>query len=79
MLWFLALASKARLIIDSYTDAAEGLLEADANGLWSMTRVVLRPKVTGAADRTQLEPLHHRAHQACFLARSVTCAIVVEL
>ena len=81
MLWFLALASKAGLIIDSYTDAAEGLLEANAQGQWSMTRVVLRPKVTAIVepDRAQLEGLHHQAHQACFLARSVTCAIEVEL
>lgn len=81
MLWFLAFASKDGLIIDSYVDEASGVLEADAKGLFSMTKVVLRPKVTAAEmpAREVLEALHHRAHESCFLARSVTCSIQVEL
>ena len=81
MLWFLALASKEGLVLDSYVDDASGVLKADAEGLWSMTEVVLRPKVTAAVtpERSVLEKLHHRAHEACFLARSVKCTIRVEL
>lgn len=81
MLWFLALAAKAGLVLDTYADAASGLLEADAQGQWSMTQVVLRPRVTAAVmpERALLETLHHRAHESCFLARSVRCAIRVEV
>ena len=81
MLWFLAFAAQEGLELDSYVDEASGLLEADPQGWWSMTQVVLRPKVTAAVmpERQVLEKLHHRAHESCFLARSVKCAIRVEL
>ena len=80
MLWFLALASKQGVVVDSYTDQASGLLEADAKGAWSMTQVVLRPKLNCATQpaKALLESLHHQAHESCFLARSVTAVIRIE-
>lgn len=71
-----ASASPMRVPTPLSTEAA-----VDPQGWWSMTQVVLRPKVTGAVtpERQVLEKLHDRAHEACFLARSVKCAIRVEL
>ena len=45
-----------------------------------MTRVTLRPRVTGAdgAGRDRLADLHHRAHEACFIANSVTTEVTVQ-
>ena len=46
-----------------------------------MTRVTLRPRLSwsGAApDGAALADLHHRAHDACFIANSVTSEVVVE-
>ncbi len=46
-----------------------------------MTRVTLRPRVTWAGNppgETGLADLHHRAHEACFIANSVTTAVTVE-
>jgi organic hydroperoxide reductase OsmC/OhrA len=42
--------------------------------------VVLRPKVTfdGGAGDAQIDSLHHRAHERCFIANSVSCPVEVE-
>lgn len=75
MLWFLALARAERVQVNSYEDEPEGTL----NGT-RFTRVVLRPRVTfdGDIDGERVESLHHRAHERCFIANSVSCAVEVE-
>jgi organic hydroperoxide reductase OsmC/OhrA len=82
MLWFLDLASRAGFVVTSYRDEAVGTLGKDSDGKWAMTRVMLRPKVVFAGDRTPslaaLEELHHRAHQECFIANSVKTEVAVE-
>ena len=53
----------------------------NADGKMAMTRVTLRPRVTwggDAPDEAALANLHHRAHEACFIANSVTTEVVVE-
>lgn len=82
MLFFLAFAAKDGWVIDDYRDQAEGLMEKNAAGKIAMTRVTLRPKVrfAGAApSREQLEALHHRSHEHCYIANSVTAEIVTEI
>ncbi len=81
MLWFLDFASRAGLIVDSYVDDAVGTLSQDPHGHWSMTEVVLRPRLSGPVpfDASVVAELHHRAHEACFLARSVTASVRIEL
>lgn len=81
MLWFLSIAAGQGLVVDSYHDEAEGLLEKDAAGRLAMTRVVLRPRIgwgSAAPTAAQLAELHERAHHECFLANSVKTEIVVE-
>ena len=56
-----------------YVDEAEGVLEKRADGKMAMTRVTLRPRVTWGGDRarrSRIADLHHRAHEACFIANS---------
>ncbi len=76
MLWFLDFARRERLRVASYEDEAEGTMDGVR-----MTRVALRPRILwegeAPADETVAD-LHHRAHEACFIANSVTCPVEVE-
>ena len=81
MLWFLSLAAQAGLCIDAYVDAAEGHMRKDAQGQLWMAEVVLRPQlvISGRAPAEgEVEALHHAAHEACFLARSVRSELRIE-
>jgi organic hydroperoxide reductase OsmC/OhrA len=81
MLFFVDFARRAGFVVDSYVDEAEGLLEKRVDGKTAMTRVTLRPRVTWggeAPDAAAIADLHHRAHEACFIANSVTTEVTVE-
>ncbi len=81
MLFFLDFARRGGFTIDSYVDEAEGELGKLADGRMAMTRVTLRPKVIWsgeAPDAGAIANFHHRAHEACFIANSVTTHISVE-
>jgi organic hydroperoxide reductase OsmC/OhrA len=81
MLFFLDFARRDGWVIDSYVDEAEGVLEKREDGKMAMTRVVLHPQIEwsgNAPDASAVEALHHRAHEACFIANSVTTAVTVE-
>lgn len=75
MLWFLALARAEGVLVASYEDAPEGTMDGGR-----FTRVVLRPRVAcdGDLDNGQVDSLHHRAHERCFIANSVSCPVEVE-
>ena len=77
MLSFLAIATKKKIIVDSYQDDAVGFLENDGGKLW-MAKVILRPKVVSSADAATLNEIHHLAHNACFIANSVKTDVTVE-
>jgi organic hydroperoxide reductase OsmC/OhrA len=82
MLWFLDLARRAGLVVESYRDRAEGTMARIAPGKMAVTHVALRPEIVFAGDvlpgSDVLEDLHHKAHEACFIANSVTSEIVIE-
>lgn len=81
MLFFLAYAAKAGLVVDRYADAASGTLGKDDRGRVSMTEIVLRPRIdwVGAEPTAEaLADLHHRAHESCYLANSVRGEVRVE-
>jgi len=81
MLFFVDFARRAGFVLDEYADEAEGELEKRADGKMAMTRVTLHPRVTWAGsppDAAALADLHHRAHEACFIANSVTTEVIVE-
>jgi organic hydroperoxide reductase OsmC/OhrA len=82
MLFFVDFARRAGFIVDSYVDEAEGVLGKRPDGKIAMTRVTMRPQVTFSGDKRPTEAdiadLHHRAHEACFIANSVTTEVTVE-
>jgi organic hydroperoxide reductase OsmC/OhrA len=81
MLFFVDFARRAGFVVDSYADEAEGVLDKRGDGKMAMTRVTLRPRVTwggSAPEEAALADLHHRAHEACFIANSVTTEVSVE-
>jgi organic hydroperoxide reductase OsmC/OhrA len=75
MLWFLDFSRRERLRVRSYEDDAEGTMNETR-----FTRVVLRPRVEFETDVAPelLDELHHRAHEACYIANSVSCPVEVE-
>lgn len=81
MLWFLVLAVKAGLVVDSYTDEAVGVMEKNAQGKLAITRISLRPRIefsgTKVPSAAELDALHHKAHEECFIANSVRTEITV--
>jgi len=83
MLTFLAIAAKRKFLVDSYVDEAEGLLAENAVGRLAVTRVTLRPRVKFSGEkqpsREQLEKMHHRSHELCFIANSVLTEVVTEI
>lgn len=82
MLWFLDFAARAGWVVDSYRDEAVGTLARNAEGQQAMTRVVLRPAVQFAPEKTpttdELHALHYRAHASCYIANSVKTEVVCE-
>jgi organic hydroperoxide reductase OsmC/OhrA len=75
MLWFISLARTEGLRVRAYEDEAEGTMDATR-----FTEVVLRPRVSFAEDpgAEHVVKLHHRAHERCFIANSVSCSVLVE-
>jgi organic hydroperoxide reductase OsmC/OhrA len=80
MLTFLHVAREAGFVVTRYFDSAEGVMEKNAQGRVAVTRATLRPQITYAGRAPSAEErdhLHHEAHQACFIANSVTTEVVV--
>ena len=81
MLTFLALASREGFVVDSYEDQAVGFLEKNASGKFAVTRVELRPKIVYFGPKTpgpeDIDRLHAKAHQECFIANSVSTSVRV--
>ena len=81
MLFFLDFARRAGLVVDAYSDEAEGVMAKRDDGRMAMTLVTLRPRVTWGEegpDADALAALHHKAHEACFIANSVTSEVKIE-
>ena len=80
MLTFLAIAAKSRLVVDSYEDHAQGVLEKNSEGKLCVTKVSLNPKVTFGGEKPspeKLRDLHDKAHKNCFIANSVKCSVSI--
>jgi organic hydroperoxide reductase OsmC/OhrA len=79
LLTYLALAARGGVGLVAYEDRATGTL-AIADRKMRMTEVVLRPRITLApgADASRARALVDSAHDGCFIANSVSCAVRVE-
>ena len=81
MLTFLHVARLKGFVVTRYRDAAEGVMEKGSDGRVRITKVTLRPLIGfggEAPDQATLDDLHHKAHEACFIANSVTSEVVVD-
>ncbi len=82
MLSFLALASRKRMVVDSYEDHATAILEKNPKGKLAVTKTILRPKIVFSGEniptQAQIMELHHHSHEECFIANSVLTEVIVE-
>lgn len=82
MLWFLDIAAQRGFRVASYVDNAVGVMEKNAAGKVAVTRVTLRPKAMFAGESLptaeEIDAVHHKAHEECFIANSVTTEVRCE-
>lgn len=82
MLFFLSFAAKRGFVVDDYVDHAAGVMEKNGEGKIAITRITLRPVITFSGERRpmpeELAELHHRSHEACYIANSIKADVVVE-
>jgi organic hydroperoxide reductase OsmC/OhrA len=80
MLWLLHLCSDAGIIVTSYRDSATGVMAQHADGSGEFKKVTLHPRVAIAdsSRAADLPALHAKAHQLCYIARSVNFPVEHE-
>jgi organic hydroperoxide reductase OsmC/OhrA len=82
MLTFLFEAARKKFVVDSYDDAAVGVMTKNERGKLWVSQVTLRPKVlfggTKQPSREEIAQLHELAHEGCFIAHSVKTEVVIE-
>ena len=79
MLWFLHLAAVSGVVVESYEDRASARAADEPRRLG---RVHLGDAAAAGGDFGRrcglLDRLHHRAHEKCFVARSLNFAVACE-
>jgi organic hydroperoxide reductase OsmC/OhrA len=80
LLWYLHLAASAGIVVTDYVDDPSATMIMNADGSGQFERVVLRPSVTIAepSDRAAALSIHAKAHEMCFIARSVNFPVDCE-
>jgi organic hydroperoxide reductase OsmC/OhrA len=82
MLTFLHVASKAGFLVDRYEDEAIGTMAKNEKGIPWVKTIVLRPRIAFGGEKIpsapEIDQLHHKAHDFCFIANSVKTEIRVE-
>ena len=72
LLSYLYVATKNGIVVESYTDAATGVLRTDGDGSGRFESVTLRPVVTiSSGDPEVARAIHADANALCFIAASV--------
>lgn len=81
MLTLLWLAGRQGFQADSYEDTAVGVMSKNERGAMWVSQITLRPKIQWSGAKiptpTDLDSLHHHAHEQCFIANSVKTEIKV--
>jgi organic hydroperoxide reductase OsmC/OhrA len=82
MLTFLWLAGKAGFLVESYRDTAVGVMAKNERGSFWVSKVTLHPEIVWGGDKVptaaELDKLHHRSHEECFIANSVKTEVIVS-
>ncbi|MGD0298632.1 MAG: OsmC family protein [Bryobacteraceae bacterium] len=80
MLWVLHLCAAAGIVVTDYSDEAAGEMVEHPDGSGEFTLVTLHPRMT-ITDGSRLEEaraIHQKAHEFCFVARSVNFRVEHE-
>ncbi|HEY7632134.1 MAG TPA: OsmC family protein [Thermoleophilaceae bacterium] len=79
LLWFLHVASVARIEVVEYEDEAEAEMPEDDKPV-RLTKIVLRPRIVVRPGPTEERVRHlvELAHKECYVANSLTTAVEVE-
>jgi organic hydroperoxide reductase OsmC/OhrA len=79
MLFFLHLASKARIDVVEYVDEASGVMPLDDEPV-RLTDITLRPRIVIAGDASEerVQKLVHTAHEHCYIANSLKSEVTLE-
>lgn len=81
LLTFLHVASKRGWVVQSYDDRAVGVLTKNERRIPWVSRITLHPKITFSGPTptaTELDELHHLAHEECFIANSIKTEVLVQ-
>jgi organic hydroperoxide reductase OsmC/OhrA len=82
MLFFLDFARRDGYLVDSYTDNATGRMDKDDRGRVAIVEIILKPVISfsgeNVPDAAGIALVHHKAHEACFVANSLRCDVRVE-
>jgi organic hydroperoxide reductase OsmC/OhrA len=82
MLFFLAIAERQGVTVESYEDRAIGHLEKGPSGAPIITRVELHPDIVYGGeqrpDAATIDRIHAAAHKSCFIGNSITADVVVH-
>lgn len=80
MLWYLHLASVAKVVVLGYRDNPLGKGEVEPSGAGRFTGVTLRPEIVLAAgtDPEVADAVHAQIHAYCFIARSLNFPVTYE-
>ncbi|HVV67839.1 MAG TPA: OsmC family protein [Gammaproteobacteria bacterium] len=77
----LAIASKQRYKIKSYTDKAIGKIGNNAQGAMCVVEIQLHPEILfeEQPDNNQIQKLQESAHKHCFIANSISSKINIHI
>jgi organic hydroperoxide reductase OsmC/OhrA len=80
MLAYLHLCADAGIVVTAYEDDAEGTMKLNPDGSGQFVSVTLHPRVevTDTSRSDEARALHERAHEMCFIARSVNFPVTCE-
>lgn len=74
MLWYLHLASNAKIVVHGYRDQPVGVGETEPSGAGRFLSATLRPEIVLGpdCDIAKADAIHAEIHRYCFIARSVS-------
>lgn len=80
MLWVLHLCADAGIVVTEYSDEAAGVMVEHEDGSGEFTAVTLRPhmSITDSGRVAETRALHGRAHELCYISRSVRFPVTLE-
>jgi organic hydroperoxide reductase OsmC/OhrA len=79
MMTILAVFSRSKIVVTSYEDHPEALLEL-VERRYKVTKVTLKPRIVleGPIDKEKFDNLIQKSHANCFVSLSVKSEVVVE-